>query len=201
LANAMHLDIFSRGVNAWNTWRIENPVSKPNLDQLQACAVLGKSDDDFFDCHLESINLSSASLIDSNFSDVSLSAASFENTDLTNATLRRAALNRARLRNAILVGADMTFVTLDGADLTDAVFGDTLITRVDLSLARGLDCTKHRFRSIVDVGTFELTRQGLRDHPLRRSEILTFFTACGVATPYLELFESLVTSDQSDQNR
>jgi len=114
---------------------------------------------------------------------------------LTFATLRRAALNKARLRNAILVGTDLTFVEVDGADLTDATFGDTSVLPVDLSRTRGLDHTRHRFNSIVDIATLELTRQGLSNYPLRRPEITTFLEACGVAVPYLKLFESLVSSD------
>jgi hypothetical protein len=97
-----------------------------------------------------------------------------------------------------MVGANLCFVEVDGADLTSAVLGDTLLVRIDFSRTRGLMQAKHRFDSIVDVITLEKTRQSLVDYPLRRPEIVSFFTACGVAGPYLKLFESLVSDDVTE---
>jgi uncharacterized protein YjbI with pentapeptide repeats len=194
----MHVEIFSSGVRSWNRWRQENPEIKPNLDGLRACDVLGKLEDDFFDCYLESINLSNASLVGSDFRDVNLRKCSFERADLTEARLRRAALSGANLRNALLIAADFTFVDVDGANFEGATFGDTFVVRMDLSRARGLEHSHHRFGSIVDLGTLEKTRKGLLDYPLRRPEILSFLKLCEVPPQYLQLFESLTSLPRQD---
>jgi len=47
MANMMHIEVFSKGGAAWNAWRKENPAVKPNLDELRACDVVGKAEDDF----------------------------------------------------------------------------------------------------------------------------------------------------------
>ena len=76
--------------------------------------------------------------------------------------------------------------------------GDTLLVRVDLSEVTGLQHVQHRFSSIVDVSTLELTGSGIARFPARRLrlelEVQSFLAKCGVPNPYLALFESLVLS-------
>ncbi len=154
--------------------------------------------EDSYDYWLDRIDLHDAILVAWNLEGTSLRGASFENADLTGASLRGTSLRTANLRGACLVGADLTDADLRNADLTCAVMGDTLLVRVDLSEVTGLQHVQHRFSSIVDVSTLELTSSGIARVPSRRLqlqlELQSFLAKCGVPHPYLALFESLVLS-------
>ena len=131
--------------------------------------------EDSYDYWFDGIDLHEAMLAESNLEETSLRWASFENADLTGASFRGTSLRNANLRGACLVGAD-----LRNADLRDA------------------EHVQHRFSSIVDVSTLELTGSGIARFPARRLrlqlEVQSFLAKCGVPNPYLALFESLVLS-------
>jgi uncharacterized protein YjbI with pentapeptide repeats len=154
--------------------------------------------EDSYDYWFDRIDLHEATLAEWNLEDTSLRGASFENADLTGASLRGTSLRSANLRGACLIGADLRNADLRNADLRGAVMGDTLLVRVDLSEVKGLQDIHHRFSSIVDVSTLELTSSGIARFPARRLqiqlEVQSFLAKCGVPNPYLALFESLVLS-------
>ncbi len=127
------MDILARGVESWNSWRIDNTSIFPDLNG----AVLAN------------INLRSA-----NFSHADLSGADLHNADLNHADFRDARVGAAIFRNSFLIsadfrrarcGADFTGAVLIDADLREASFRGALLYGADLSRSnligtKGLDC-------------------------------------------------------------
>jgi uncharacterized protein YjbI with pentapeptide repeats len=94
MANDEHLNILKRGLNAWNTWREDNPVVPPDLSEAD----------------LREANLIGANLVQ----------ADLRGADLSGSDLRRACLVDALLRDAELYGANLRWAKLDGANLQNA---------------------------------------------------------------------------------
>ena len=97
------MDILARGVESWNSWRIDNTSIFPDLNG----AVLAN------------INLRSA-----NFSHADLSGADLHNADLNHADFRDARVGAAIFRNSFLISADFRRARC-GADFTGAVLIDS----------------------------------------------------------------------------
>ncbi len=115
--NEEHYAKLKEGVEAWNKWRKENPVFRPNLTR----ADLKKS------------NLSGANLFDANLSGADLSEADLRGTDLMGANLREANLSGADLSEADLLVANLSKADLREADLREANLGEADLNEADLS--------------------------------------------------------------------
>jgi Pentapeptide repeats (8 copies) len=115
MANDEHVALLKKGVDAWNTWRNENPNIVPDLQRE----------------HFSRMNLTEANLIEANLSGAylhgallfraNLSGANLCGTQLIEAHLRGASLNGANLSGAELSEAELSRVNLSGANLSRAI--------------------------------------------------------------------------------
>jgi Pentapeptide repeats (8 copies) len=173
MANKEHLAVLRQGVDAWNTWRLDNPNTVPDL--------------------------SGASLCRANLVKADLQWAVFFRANLCEADLTWANCRAATLVGANLIKADFRGVNLRGANFTEANFRETnfreatvvatVLANVDLSGTRGLDRCYHMGPSHLDHLT--LQRSG------RLS--LTFLRGCGLSDWQIEaarLYEPGLTSEQ-----
>lgn len=182
MANPEHLEILRQGVEAWNSWRRENPNLIPNLDRAQLNDwKLGGAD--LHGAYLNAADLVGAVFNNSNFTraflrftiigGADLNAVFFNGADLIGSYLRGANLrgadfrgasvnyanlNRADLRGANLSGAILFDANLSSALLQDAEFATTqlsgtIFADTDLSLAKGLDSVMHQGPSTIGVDT------------------------------------------------
>lgn len=135
MANLEHLAVLNRGVKAWNEWRKENPIIRPDLTNAGLNeAVLNVADLSHAD--LRQAMLHKAHLVDANLScsdlsnafmrradlhRVNLSDAILNHANLVNTTLQYAILCRAKLVRADLMGADLYKADLTNADLEHAI--------------------------------------------------------------------------------
>ena len=99
MADKDHFELLMRDVDAWNTWRADNPKAKPDL----AYAVMRGA-------NLQLANLSGAHLHEA---DLVLA-------NLRGADLRHADLSGANLVGARLMGVDLAHANICGADLSTA---------------------------------------------------------------------------------
>lgn len=109
MADKIHLDKLKQGVDAWNTWRLENPHIKPDLCNAELHAE-----------ELSGINLSETNLSEANLHNAYLSGANLKNANLSHANLNHATLNDANLNHANMSVSNMDYVHLENADLTAA---------------------------------------------------------------------------------
>ncbi len=150
----------------------EANLSEANLDGANLSeADLSKAKLDkatFVGASLKRASLSGADLsgtnlerVDFNRSDLSgatLVGACLKRADLSRATfplanLKKADLSGANLSRADFSEADLTDVKLDNADFSKTIFDNTIIVKVDLSQAKGLETIIHRQHSIIDINT------------------------------------------------
>jgi uncharacterized protein YjbI with pentapeptide repeats len=105
VANKEQVEILTQGVEAWNSWRLENRTTRPNLIGANLRVV-----------NLRVVNLTGADLV-----GAILTAA-----DLSHANLRGANLNSGTLNGAILSNADLSEAFLNetgfvSVDLTSVI--------------------------------------------------------------------------------
>jgi hypothetical protein len=120
MANDEHVALLKKGVAAWNTWREENRIIRPNLSGANLVGAI-----------LSEANLNSAILNRANLRDADLSEATLSGADLSGANLNRADLSRADLRVANLSGANLSEACLHSAELVN-----TDLTGADLTGCR-----------------------------------------------------------------
>jgi uncharacterized protein YjbI with pentapeptide repeats len=145
MANEEHLAILKRGVEAWNTWREENPTIIPNLNEADFRGVnLRKA---FFGiATLDQADFSKADLRGASFRGAILTETLFESADLSGADFRKSVdlkgdnLKGANLRKALLGGTDLrkanfSEMDLSGADLSVANLNEAALNGADLSAA------------------------------------------------------------------
>jgi len=159
MANEEQLAILSRGVEAWNEWRRENPavsidLKKANLrnKQLEKANLVNAdlTEAELSFAHLTNTNLafanmdraviSFASLEGANLSGAILDNACLEdanlnNTILTGASFKNASLSNSKFKNAYLIdahleGANLTAVNFDNANLSSVSFDDKITMRL-----------------------------------------------------------------------
>jgi uncharacterized protein YjbI with pentapeptide repeats len=150
MANTKHVNIFGRGLAAWNEWRRQYPRLNPDLSAID----LGHRD-------LRGINFSHTNLTRVNFSRANLSEAIVSNADLGQANLTAAILTRvqgegANFRRAVLREANFFRAHLRGADfrgsdLTETDFSQAQLGGTDLSGAEIVNTTftKSRMNNAV----------------------------------------------------
>jgi uncharacterized protein YjbI with pentapeptide repeats len=179
MANDEHVTILRKGVDAWNTWRRENPDIRPDLSKadfsgrdlrnanLGGARLIGTDLDNadlsgacLIDTDLDTANLSHAVLVgaecssETDFSGARLVYANFSGLTLNgvrfiNANLNRADLSRAHLIEAKFFAAHLLRADLTGADLTGANL--VYATLVDTDL-RGADLTGCRIHGVSAWG-------------------------------------------------
>jgi uncharacterized protein YjbI with pentapeptide repeats len=124
-----NLELLQQGPIAWNSWRRNNPLIAPNLDEADLSGMV-----------LDGANLDDTILFEAVLAGSSLIGASLRRAVLQGANLRRANLRTADLSDADLSGTWSQDPTLrltypDGADLRDANLSDTLFARTLCAVA------------------------------------------------------------------
>ena len=167
MANLKHMDIIKRGVDSWNTWRVNNSHILPSLSDAGLHmaylnkANLSKADlsdaglrladlieanlkgADLYWANLSEANLRKANLEKANLQGANVTGSNLEDANLSKADLSQANVSRAVMKNAILVntnlsGADLSGADLSGANLKKANLVGTNLTNVNLE---GADLT------------------------------------------------------------
>ena len=124
MANLKHMDIIKRGVDSWNSWRVNNSHILPSL-----------SDAGLHMAYLNKANLSRADLSDAGLRLADLIEANLKGADLYWANLSEANLRGANLRGADLQGANMTGSNLRSTRMNAANLSQANISRANMSNA------------------------------------------------------------------
>jgi len=137
MANEEHLKILEQGVDAWNTWRGENPDIEPDLRRADLSGAdlieVDLSEADLSGANLSGADLSRADLIEADLSGAHLSGAYLSWAYLIKADLRGAHLIGTHLIGTNLIWADLIEADLRGAELTMATLVETNLTGADLT--------------------------------------------------------------------
>src|ERR1051325_2717451 len=161
-ANPEHLEIFRKGVQAWNTWREQNPYIIPVLSysNLGALDLSGAnlSNAEFSWSRLQGSRFHNTNLYQAELFCADLRDCDFYNANLQGAKLDQTNLSGASLRNADLYRADFIATRLERTNFTQARCLTTTFSNVDLSSALGLKDVVHSGPSSVDIAT--LVRSG-----------------------------------------
>jgi len=104
MSDETHLDMFLKGIDAWDTWRNENPCVEPDLSHA---TLSGAHSSTVRAMGTKGFNLRKANLWNADLSG----------SGLIWADLREAKLIQAKLRGTWLIGADMENANLLNADL------------------------------------------------------------------------------------
>ncbi len=118
MANIKQMDIIKRGVDSWNSWRINNSHVLPSL-----------SDAGLHMAYLKKANLSKADLSDAGLRLADLIEANLKGADLYWANLSEANLRGADLRQTNLQGANMTGSNLLGTKMHSANLSQANLSR------------------------------------------------------------------------
>jgi len=124
MANLKHMDIIKRGVDYWNTWRMNNSHILPSLSGAGLHMA-----------YLNKANLSRADLADAGLRLAELIQSNLQRADLNRANLSEANLRGANIREANLHGANMTGSNLRGTKLNLANLRQANISCADISFS------------------------------------------------------------------
>lgn len=184
MANPEHLRLLGRGVEAWNSWRKENPDLEPDLSGAPLAGA------QLADVYLSRTNLAGADFSGANLSAANLGKANLADATLSGANLNRAILSvadlsRAKLVNAYLMDAYLNGTKLEGADLSEADLRGAHLTNADLTGAtlrgtrlRGANLTMARLDGATIAGASlveaklnraKMTNATITDSDLQRS--------------------------------
>jgi uncharacterized protein YjbI with pentapeptide repeats len=125
MANEEHLAQLRQGVEAWNSWRLEHPDTRPDLVGVQLVSA------NLFKANLQGANMNEADL-----SGADLRYANLENALLYSANLSHANLHKAMLNNARLHMADLRMVDLREAHLNSAYLPEATVRASSLFQAQ-----------------------------------------------------------------
>jgi hypothetical protein len=155
---------------------------------------------------LSRANLDGASLIGAYLNGAYLDSAELNSANLNGANLSGAILTRAGLTFATLSSADLNRANLDGANLSGAnlsgaTCGNTYFVKVDLSAVIGLDDTRHRRASHIDIDTIYRSKGKIPESFLRGCGVPENFITymrmlTGSALEFYSVFISYSTKDQ-----
>lgn len=146
MANEEHVARLQEDVAAWQHWREEHPLIRPDLSGsdlsgafLHAVALYGSDlhgtlliGTDLNDANLHDADLREANLREADLSGSDLHHADLSGTDLSSALLSGAVLYEADLRAANLHAADLSGADLRGADLRAADLSKAVLYNTDL---------------------------------------------------------------------
>ena len=212
MANEEHLSILQQGVEAWNSWRRDNPDVQPDLRGVDLRGVdlvevvhseADISEADIIWVDLSGADLSGADLIGASLSGADLSGADLSGANLIGANLIGADLSGANLIGANLIGANLILVNLigasfiganliganliganlSGANLSRAGVGWTSFGNVDLSAVRGLESVRHDGPSTIGIDTIYRSKGNIPE---------VFLQGAGVPESFIEYVASLV---------
>jgi len=149
----------NEGVKAWNNWRQEYPMVRPDLSKADLNSL------DFCDILRGGVNLEHADLTGANLNGAMLHFANFFGANLAGANLAGAWLTFASFSFADLFGANLTeahifgvsfdHARLDTSDMTRADLSVTSFGDNDLSTVNGLDCVEHAGPCTIGVDTIQ----------------------------------------------
>jgi hypothetical protein len=168
MADQSHLDILQQGVEAWNSWREQNPSIVPDLSKS---ALSG--------ANLSGANLSGANLSGANLSGAKLFRADLDRALLTGANLSEAYLSGSKLTRANLSEVDLSGANLRGANLSGAYLSEAHLSEADLSdadLTRSTLVKTHLTRttltdcSIYGISAWSLNLEGAKQQNLNVSD-------------------------------
>ena len=126
MANEEQLAILHQGVEAWNTWRDENPDTKIDLSEADLGGInLSAVDPKGLETKFKYAHFIGSAPVGINLREV----------DLSWANLREAFLIGADLSGSILSRADLSFANLNKANLTDAIISEANIMQANLRKA------------------------------------------------------------------
>jgi TIR domain/Pentapeptide repeats (8 copies) len=158
MANASHLSLLKKGVNAWNEWRLEHGPDQADLSGANLIRA-NLSGADLSEVDLSEANLRWAYLIRADLSGANLSGANLSETDLSGANLSRANLGKASMVMAHLSGAHLNHADLSGAHLVEANLSEADLTDADLRMADLDGATL--FSVVLDGVNFERATVGM----------------------------------------
>jgi uncharacterized protein YjbI with pentapeptide repeats len=171
VANNEHLHVIRQGVGAWNAWRANILVGKPDLTAARLVGFYLKGAD-LYETHLVEADLSGAVLSDANLREADLRNAFLVSADLSlanlhNANLTGVNLNGANLRHANLRQANLSYVHAEKGDFRDAALNEANLKEADLEEAdlRGADLTG------TDLSSTNLTGTDLRGTTLDEANL------------------------------
>jgi uncharacterized protein YjbI with pentapeptide repeats len=191
VANKEQVEILTQGVEAWNSWRLENRTTRPNLIganlRVVNLRVVNLTGADLVGAILTAADLSHANLRGANLNSATLISADLRRADLSDANLTGAILTAADLSHANLRGANLNSGTLNGAilsnaDLSEAFLNETGFVSVDLTSVIGLETCTHTGPSTVDHRT--LQKSGRLP--------LSFLRGVGLPDNFIEYLPSLL---------
>ena len=171
MANQEHFDVLEQGVDAWNKWRRNSPISPwPDLSGADLKGI------DLSRGNLVEVSLGWADLRKADLSKCDLFDAGLAGANLREANLTGANLNEALLREVDLSGADLRWsnlseANLEGANLSEATVGSTVFGRIDLSVVKGIDPVIHTGPSIIGIDTIYLSHGKISDVFLQRAGV------------------------------
>ncbi len=155
MADEGQLKTLNKGVDAWNSWREQNPEVVPDL---AAANLVGRA--------LIGINLARADL-----SGANLRLAGLSRANLSQANLTKADLSRSDLSNADLSGTNLSMADLTRSDMTEARLGLTTFGSTAMGYVQGLDSVKHSGPSVIGVDTVYFSQGQIPDIFLRRAGV------------------------------
>ncbi len=168
MANSDQLAVLAQGAEAWNEWRKQHELEKPDLAEEDL------SKWNLSDCNLKFANLRGADLRETKFWFTQLVGADLSYSDLRNAVVvysdfQDANLSNSCAENIVLLDCNLTGVDFRYCDLFDAIFtrsiidgarfegssfGHSIFADVDLSTAFGLEqCDHHWHPSTIGIDT------------------------------------------------
>ena len=137
MTNGEHSALLKQGVDAWNTWRKDNPWIRPELSSVNfSLANLNHVNlrwANFSKANLRWANLKSADLRWANLFQVNLNRANLSLANLSRIDLRWAEVKHADLSQANLRWGNVSCANLSQATLIEADLRDTDLSLVNLS--------------------------------------------------------------------
>jgi hypothetical protein len=151
------MDIIKRGVDSWNTWRINNSHILPSLSDAGLHmaylkkANLSKADlsdaglrladlieanlkgADMYWANLSEANLRGANLGEANLQGANMTGSNLRSSRMNSANLSQANISRANMSNAELIRANLYGADLSGVDLSGAVLKDANLIGTNLT--------------------------------------------------------------------
>ena len=141
-ARGAHLAILQLGVPIWNRWRMKEPATIPDLENVSLHGLdlenvnlcyANLSGADLSGCYLYDADFQEANLRQANLGRAGLIGANFHRADLRGANLKHAYLAQSDLSNADLSNACLQEASLQSALLTKARLHQTCLAKAELS--------------------------------------------------------------------